>query len=581
MSTYQCRLINRILLVLFALLMVIQLFGGLPSHSTRAAAQFGSGLSLCPTAVPPVLLKLPIVIIECTQAALQGALDQGGEITFACGEGAVTIPLTSQLILNPTTDTILDGRGLVTLDGQNQTRILYKGWHDPALGEVRIVLQNIRLVNGRAPSGGSTGDHSGGALAAGHPGTRIHLINVEFENNHTTAQDLPDNQGGAVFVHNAYETVISGSVFRGNSAGNGGAFGGIATGLRVVNTLFEQNQAVDTLPDDIVRGYGGAVHLDGVSNDYNPSTSNQVSFCGDVFRENIAIRGGGATSVVISDNLGTQAVYRNVTFTGNQALGLPAPLGEEDRFGQGGAIYHIEDDHAGGSAEINLEIRDSTFSNNQALRQGGAVWLYFLGQGQVINATFSGNSTLAAFNKVGQGGAMAVTLGNLYLLNNVFANNHAAYQGGALHGGGIENPRLTVTLANSIFYNNTLNIGQTLPSETEWQGFHTNRPLTDGGNNIQYPRYKPTYDNDVNNWITPAPLFVDPLLGVLGDYGGPTQTLPLLAGSPAIDAANPLTCPALDQRGYTRQGVCDIGVFEWGGIPFAPESGAFLPLVTR
>ena len=56
----------------------------------------------------------------------------------------------------------------------------------------------------------------------------------------------------------------------------------------------------------------------------------------------------------------------------------------------------------------------------------------------------------------------------------------------------------------------------------------------------------------------------DPLLGALGNYGGFTQTIPLLAGSSAIDTGNDAVCPATDQRGVTRpQGAhCDIGAFE-------------------
>ena len=66
----------------------------------------------------------------------------------------------------------------------------------------------------------------------------------------------------------------------------------------------------------------------------------------------------------------------------------------------------------------------------------------------------------------------------------------------------------------------------------------------------------------------------DPKLAAAGDYGGiatpsgnvPTQAL--LAGSPAIDAGNPATCPETDARGLPRpaQGalspVCDIGAYE-------------------
>ena len=55
--------------------------------------------------------------------------------------------------------------------------------------------------------------------------------------------------------------------------------------------------------------------------------------------------------------------------------------------------------------------------------------------------------------------------------------------------------------------------------------------------------------------------------GVLSNNGGPTPTCPLLPGSPAIDAADTLECPATDQRGVTRPqtvstAACDIGAFE-------------------
>ena len=154
-----------------------------------------------------------------------------------------------------------------------------------------------------------------------------------------------------------------------------------------------------------------------------------------------------------------------------------------------------------------------------------------------------------------------VTLGIIDFTNVTFANNHAAYQAGALHGGGSDDLRRVITLTNTIFLNNTLN-EQALPSTTEWQGYHTNRPMTDGGGNIQHPRYKPTYGNDVNNWITTNPIFVDPLLDPLADNGGPSWTMALRESSPAIDMGMP-ACPPLDQRGYLREGPCDIGAYEY------------------
>lgn len=44
----------------------------------------------------------------------------------------------------------------------------------------------------------------------------------------------------------------------------------------------------------------------------------------------------------------------------------------------------------------------------------------------------------------------------------------------------------------------------------------------------------------------------DPLLAALGSYGGPTQTMPPLPGSPAIDAAGTVNPGGTDQRGFPR-----------------------------
>jgi hypothetical protein len=61
----------------------------------------------------------------------------------------------------------------------------------------------------------------------------------------------------------------------------------------------------------------------------------------------------------------------------------------------------------------------------------------------------------------------------------------------------------------------------------------------------------------------------------LQSNGGPTQTIALLPGSPAINAGNDAICAAapvnqLDQRGFTRPGTghthCSIGAYEFDGV---------------
>jgi hypothetical protein len=61
----------------------------------------------------------------------------------------------------------------------------------------------------------------------------------------------------------------------------------------------------------------------------------------------------------------------------------------------------------------------------------------------------------------------------------------------------------------------------------------------------------------------------DPKLGPLGDYGGPTPTMPILIGSPAIDRVTDNLAPLFDQRGRLRAGAHpDSGAFE-SSAPFS------------
>jgi len=234
----------------------------------------GAPPASCAAPIAPVTLVNPTVLTTCTQAALQAALTNGGHITFDFGPNPVTIPITSPLVTSATRDIVIDGKGLITLDGGGVTRILEKpftpGSHIDKTSGNDLVIQNMRFINGRAPAATRTQDDKarGGAIWVTSPGTRLHIINSVFENNRTTSITDEDNQGGAIYAGNIYETIIVGSVFINNEAGNGGAFGGIATGLQVFNSRFGNNRASDTTPGGIVRGHGGALHLDGVSNSF-------------------------------------------------------------------------------------------------------------------------------------------------------------------------------------------------------------------------------------------------------------------------------------------------------------------------
>lgn len=127
-------------------------------------------------------------------------------------------------------------------------------------------------------------------------------------------------------------------------------------------------------------------------------------------------------------------------------------------------------------------------------------------------------------------------------------------------GGGITNDSGQVRMANSIVagnlsrynpdcYGGIISLGHNLIGNG-------------GGCNFQ------TAEGDVvGTWHQP----VDPLLGRAGNYGGELESVPLLAGSPAVDSANPDFCPAADLRGEPRPAGagCDMGAFE-GSLGDAP-----------
>ena len=86
--------------------------------------------------------------------------------------------------------------------------------------------------------------------------------------------------------------------------------------------------------------------------------------------------------------------------------------------------------------------------------------------------------------------------------------------------------------------------------------------ITDAGHNLSSDGSCAfTNTGSVNN--------TDPKLGPLADNGGPTWTMALLPGSPAIGAADSAGAPPTDQRGVVRpQGPgVDIGAFEYEYIP--------------
>lgn len=268
---------------------------------------------------------------------------------------------------------------------------------------------------------------------------------------------------------------------------------------------------------------------------------------------------GGAGGAIFSASTATLALSADV-LTGNSTTGNQA---------SGGAIF----------ANGPVTIVNSTISGNSTsgpnAAYGGAI--YSAAAVSVLGSTLSGNSTAGIHS---YGGAL-FTFGDIKLTNSTVTGNRttgagsnagAIWTGAALTAinstvaqnsassgqtGGIYqwifDGTPAITLKNTIVAQNTDNgtapdlriIGGANVTVTHSLiGDNTGTGLTEGhggGNLIGGP----------TNGL------IDPLLGALADNGGPTQTMELLTGSPAIDAGSaadavdPNTSATLtsDQRG--------------------------------
>src|SRR5712692_390319 len=118
----------------------------------------GGGTSMtspCVSPIQPADVSNPTTVVgtgaasSCTEQALEQAVARGGIITFNCG-GAATIRITSQKQLRTDIDTVIDGRGVITLDGGGHTRLFYFQGPNYRITTTKVTFQNITLINGQA-----------------------------------------------------------------------------------------------------------------------------------------------------------------------------------------------------------------------------------------------------------------------------------------------------------------------------------------------------------------------------------------------------------------------------------------------
>jgi hypothetical protein len=356
--------------------------------------------------------------------------------------------------------------------------------------------------------------------------------------------------------------------------------------------------------DDGPDAAGGAIYNSGtVIVDLCTFTGNLASGA-DGTEEGVFMGGRGMGGAVYNDSTGTLVVKRS-TFSGNRVSG-----------GAGAPVYPGWGGDGNGGAICNfgtLWLESSTLQNNGAsggaggrgydghpwmdiatdggeggpggVGAGGA--LYNLGSAIAVNSTFcqnsgsgggggaggTGGTGMVANGNGGTGGtggngfgAVYDAVGGLHMTNCTLAFNWAngggGGEGGAGGGSGTPNPGAPGPGGSSgAGVSGGINGGFIINTLLAMNGGNCSGSVTDGGHNLSSDgTCHFTGIGSLNN--------IDPKLGPLADNGGPTPTMALLPGSPAIDAGDNGAAPPTDQRGFPRPAglAADIGAYEFGFV---------------
>jgi hypothetical protein len=401
------------------------------------------------------------------------------------------------------------------------------------------------VVPGSPPGNAAAGGAWGGAISL--EGGTLTNISCQFTANSGSSPSYGNlmnsinggaSRGGAVYNGGGNLTVSAGNFAANNvvgglgspsnpTKGGNGQGGGIYNQgqMTVSSSVFTFNTSVGGGPAGAGpgEGQGGAIYNGG------PASASQSLFTSNAVQGAYGVEQTGTWLDSPSDGKGGAIFNTNsigivgCTFAGNEALGLdaifeitPSPTSR----GWGGAIFN--------SGTCNL-TNDTLTAN---LSQGGT------------QANTGGNNPNGGD---AYGGGLYNSTGTVFSVNNTFALNDAqagtGLPNGTSYGGGIYSTNGGTTLVNTILTNGSFSANC----------FGT---LLDSGHNL-------SSDSSCNFSAAGSLNNTDPKLAQLDNYGGPTPTMALLSGSPAIDGGGS-PFPSTDQRGHARPfgPAPDIGAFE-------------------
>ena len=273
--------------------------------------------------------------------------------------------------------------------------------------------------------------------------------------------------------------------------------------------------------------------------------------------DDVTIIGAGAPITIIDGNgidrvfdVAAKADIRGVTIRNGNAGTTTCPSGIGP---VGGAIYSAPGTVAAGVTLTEVAIMQNTATHGAGIEND-------LGSSLDLNGvTVSANTASIAGGGIENlAGAPGTTLANVTVSGN-----------SAGSGGGIRNEG-DLTLESVTMSGNTLDdVGERTIKDTIVAGSPFN---CTGGGSIIAEDHNLDSGNSCGLADSTDLRNTNPNLGPLQDNGGPTLTLALLAGSPAIDAGSgDCPPPATDQRGTVRPvdgngdgvAVCDIGAYEF------------------
>jgi hypothetical protein len=395
--------------------------------------------------------------------------------------------------------------------------------------------------------GGSGGRAQGGGLFVN--GGSLSVASSTIASNHGTGgpggvngDDSFGAGGGLYLLSNAGTATVTDIILSGNSAADGGGIDNGGT-LTVSNSILSGN----SVSSSDYAGVGGGIDNGGTATVSNSTLSGNSAY----------YDGGGI------ENDGT-ATVSNSTLSGNSA-----------HYGGGG----IEND---GTATVS----NSTLSGNSA-GGGGGIDNSPARTLTVTNSTISGNSAGLGGGVDNRGGTLTVS--DSTLSGNSADGNHG---GGGIESGGTSPVTLTnVTLtANRADSGGGLYVGSGSPVLHNTLIAGNFRGAIGTTPDDVYGRLDPSgsynligdgtgmtgLSDGVNgNQVGSDHRPIDPRLGPLQDNGGPTFSLALLPGSPALNAGDPAQLGTADQRGVSRTGAVNIGAYQASATSFvltAPDT---------